>query len=51
LSAAACFVAWLVACVGWFVRGIDGKGRLQPRLALRWGAAVLLLLVAWVVLM
>lgn len=51
LSAAACFAAWLVACIGFFMRGIDGKGRLEPRLALRWGAAVLMLLVAWLTLM
>lgn len=48
LSAAACFVGWLIACVGFFVRGIDAKGRLEPRTALRWGAAVLALLVAFV---
>lgn len=51
LTAAACFAAWLVACIGFFMRGIDGKGRLEPRLALRWGAAVLVLLVAWLSLM
>jgi hypothetical protein len=51
LTAAACFAAWLVACIGFFMRAIDGKGRLEPRLALRWGAAVLVLLVAWLSLM
>lgn len=51
LSAAACFAAWLVACIGFFMRGIDGKGRLEPRSALRWGAAALLLLVVWLSLM
>jgi hypothetical protein len=51
LLAAACFAAWLVACIGFFMRGIDGKGRLEPRPALRWGAAVLVLLVAWLSLM
>jgi hypothetical protein len=51
LSAAACFAAWLIACIGFFTRGIDGKGRLEPRPALRWGAAVLVLLVAWLSLM
>jgi hypothetical protein len=50
LSASACFAAWLIACIGFFMRGIDGKGRLEPRPALRWGAAVLVLLVAWVTL-
>lgn len=51
LSAAACFAAWLVACIGFFMRAIDGKGRLEPRPALRWGVALLVLLVAWVSLM
>jgi hypothetical protein len=51
LIAAACFAAWLVACVGFFVRGIDGKGRLEPRLALRWGVAMLVLLVGWLALL
>jgi hypothetical protein len=51
LSAAACFTAWLVACIGFFIQAIDGKGRLEPRPALRWGAAVLVLLVAWIALM
>lgn len=51
LGAAACFFAWLIACVGFFARGIDGKGRLLPRPALRWGAAVLVLLVAWITAM
>ena len=48
LAASACFLAWLIACVGFFLQGIDGKGRLEPRPALRWGAAALVLLVAWV---
>jgi hypothetical protein len=51
LLAAACFAAWLIACIGFFMRGIDGKGRLEPRSALRWGAAMLVLLVAWLGLM
>jgi hypothetical protein len=51
LSAAACFAAWLIACIGFFMRGIDGKGRLEPRSALRWGGAMLVLLVAWLALM
>jgi hypothetical protein len=48
LIAAACFAGWLIACVGFFLRGVDGRGRLEPRSALRWGAAALVLLVAWV---
>jgi hypothetical protein len=51
LLAAACFAAWLIACIGFFVRGIDGKGRLEPRPALRWGAAVLVLLLGWLMFM
>jgi hypothetical protein len=51
LLAASCFAAWLVACIGFFARAIDGKGRLEPRPALRWGAAVLVLLMAWIALM
>ncbi|PRQ07799.1 hypothetical protein [Enhygromyxa salina] len=51
LLASACFTAWLIACVGLFVLGIDPKGRLDPRPATRWGAAVLGLLIAWILLM
>lgn len=50
LLASACFLAWLIACVGFFVAGIDGKGRLQPRGALRWGGAALATLLAWILL-
>lgn len=48
LFAALCFVAWLGACVGFFARGLDGKGRLDPRPALRWGGSLLLLLIGWI---
>jgi hypothetical protein len=51
LAAAACFAAWLLACVGFFARALDDKGRLRPRPALRWGAAVVVLLGAWILLM
>lgn len=51
LLAAACFAAWLITCVGFFVFGIDAKGRLEPRLALRWGGSALALLIAWILLM
>src|SRR5690606_30132021 len=51
LFAALCFVAWLGACVGFFSKGIDAKGRLVPRPALRWGGSVLVLLIAWILLM
>ncbi|MFO7561139.1 MAG: hypothetical protein R6X02_00745 [Enhygromyxa sp.] len=51
LLAAFCFAAWLVACVGFFARGVDAKGRLRPRPALRWGGMVLAWLLAWILLM
>jgi hypothetical protein len=51
LLAAACLVGWLGACVGLFMRGVDHKGRLKPVPARRWGAAVLVCLVAWILLM
>ena len=48
LLAATALVAWLGACVGLVVRGIDRKGRLDPVPARRWGVAVLLTLIAWI---
>jgi hypothetical protein len=51
LAAALLFAAWLVACIGFFARGVDATGRLNPRPALRWGGSVLLLLIAWILLM
>jgi hypothetical protein len=51
LLAALCFAAWLVSCVGFFARGVDAKGRLIPRPALRWGGSALLLLILWILLM
>lgn len=51
LFAASCFAVWLVASVGFFVRGIDAKGRLVPRPALRWGGCALLSLIAWLLSM
>lgn len=51
LLAALCFAAWLVSCIGFFARGVDAKGRLIPRPALRWGGSTLLLLIAWILLM
>jgi hypothetical protein len=51
LAAALLFAAWAVSCLGFFARGIDAKGRLNPRPALRWGGSVLLLLIAWILLM
>lgn len=49
--AAWAFVAWLGALVGFVGRGLDTRGKLQPRPATRWGLAVLLLLAAWTVLL
>jgi hypothetical protein len=51
LAAAACFAVWLVACVGFFFQGVDGKGRLAPRPALRWGALALVSFAAWIITM
>lgn len=51
LLASLCFVGWLLASVGFFVRAIDAKGRLELRPATRWGGAVVVLLVAWILLM
>jgi hypothetical protein len=51
LAAALSFTAWLVSCIGFFARGIDAKGRLIPRPALRWGGSSLLLLLLWILLM
>ncbi|PRQ02251.1 hypothetical protein ENSA5_24870 [Enhygromyxa salina] len=51
LLAAACFGGWLIGCVGFFVQGIDAKGRLDPRPALRWGGSILVLMVGWILLM
>jgi hypothetical protein len=51
LLASAWFAAWLFACGGFFVFGIEAKGRLEPRPALRWGASAIVLLIAWIALM
>jgi len=44
---AACLVGWLVALVGFAMRGVDGRGHVVARPATRWGGAVLVLLIAW----
>jgi hypothetical protein len=49
--AAFSFIAWLGACAGFVFRCLDARGRLRPKRAVRWGGAVLVLLVAWVVLL
>lgn len=50
-AAAACLAGWLLALVGFALRGIDEKGRIVARPASRWGGAVLALLVGWLLLM
>ncbi|MEX1363308.1 MAG: hypothetical protein AB1Z98_09295, partial [Nannocystaceae bacterium] len=45
--AALAFVGWLVCVAGFVLRGVDPRGRLRPRGAVRWGLAALGLLVAW----
>ena len=49
--AAFAFVGWLFASAGFVLRGLDAKGRIRPRSALRWGGMSLLLLVAWALLL
>lgn len=49
--AAWAFAGWLVALVGFVGRGLDARGKLQPRPATRWGLASMLLLVTWAVLL
>lgn len=45
------FVGWIVAVVGFSLRGLDRAGRLRPRPALRWGLGAVLALLAWTVLL
>ena len=45
------FVAWLVACAGFVLRGLDDHGALRARPALRWGGASVVMLVAWAALL
>lgn len=49
--AALAFLGWLGGVVGFLLRGIDERGRLRPRAALRWGLAAIVLLLAWMVLL
>ncbi len=44
------FCAWIVCVAAFVMRGIDARGGLEPRAALRWGLGVVLSLVAWGVL-
>lgn len=50
-GAAWAFVAWVLAAVGFVGRGIDDKGKLQPKPATRWGLAAMVLLAVWTVLL
>lgn len=50
-GAAWAFVGWAVAMVGFVGRGLDDKGKLQPKPATRWGLAAMLLLALWTVLL
>jgi len=43
------FVGWVLASLGFLLWGIDARGKLRGRQAVRWGAAFLLSLVAWMV--
>jgi hypothetical protein len=49
--AALAFLGWIVATAGFVLRAIDAKGHLRPKSAVRWGAASVLLLAAWAVLL
>ncbi len=49
--AAFAFLGWLGAVGGFLLRGLDERGRLRARPALRWGGAALVLLVVWAVLL
>ncbi len=50
-GAALAFAGWLLALVGFMLRGLEGNGRLRARAATRWGMASLVLLVTWCVLL
>jgi hypothetical protein len=49
--AALAFVGWVVGVAGMLVGGLDARGRLRPRAALRWGVVAVLCLLAWTVLL
>jgi len=44
------FVGWVATAVGFVLFSVDAQGRLRPRPAIRWGATMLVLLVAWMIL-
>lgn len=43
------FVGWVLAAIGFLLWGIDARGRLRGKQAVRWGAAFMVLLVTWMV--
>jgi hypothetical protein len=49
--AALAFAGWVACTAGLLVQGLDPRGRLRPRPALRWGLGAVLCLVAWAVLL
>ena len=50
VAAAACFACFLLGCLAFFVLGLDAKGRLEPRPALRYGVLALLAVAGWIAL-
>ena len=49
--AALCFIGFVITAVGFVMRGLDVHGRVRPKVAVRWGGACLVLMIAWMVLM
>ncbi len=49
--AALAFIAWLACSVGFVWRGLDAEGGLASKPAVRWGAAWLVTLGAWTLLL
>lgn len=49
--AALAFVGWIATTVGFVLRGIDARGHLRPKSAVRWGVAALVLLATWALLL
>lgn len=43
------FVGWVLSCVGFLIWGIDARGNLRGKQAVRWGAAFLVSLVTWMI--
>lgn len=49
--AALAFAGWVACTAGLLLRGLQPRGRLRPRPALRWGLGAVVCLVAWAVLL